>query len=125
MLVEINMITKDALESGKYYQKLFGAKIKSSTDQKLGLNESILIMGNVEIRLLDENLEYGLIAPKEDNVSSIGLNVIVKDIKAIAKKATELGCAMLSPVTTFETQGAINCVFKDPYNHVWVINELI
>ena len=123
MEVEINMVVNDARESADYYASLFGATILSKTDLEKELNEIIMEIGGVDIRVLNENKDYGLIAPTSESVSSMWINLIVDDINATCAKAVELDCNMISPITEFPEANAINAVFSDKYNHTWVINQ--
>ena len=123
MKLEINMVVKDARESADYYMSLFGATILSKTDMESELNEIQMEIGGVEIKVLNENKDYGLIAPTSESVSSMWINFIVDDIKAVCDKAVELECNIISPITEFPDSNAINAVFSDRYNHIWVINQ--
>ena len=122
MKLEINMVVKDARESADYYTLLFGATILSKTDLETQLNEMVMEIGGVVIKVLNENKDYGLIAPSGPG-GSMWINLIVDDIKTVVDKAVELECNMISPITEFPEMNAINAVFSDRYNHVWVINQ--
>ena len=123
MKLEINMVVKGAKESADYYKSLFGAKILSKTDLESELNEIQMEIGGVEIKVLNENADYGMIAPTSESVKSTWINLIVDDIKATIDKAVELECNIISPITEFPDSKAINAVFSDRYNHIWVINQ--
>lgn len=124
MELEINMVVKDAKESAELYKELFDADILSKTDLEKETNEIIMRIGGVEIRVLNENKDFGLIAPTKGTVSSMWVNLIVDDIEALIKRATELNSHIISPITKFENN-AINAVFSDKYNHTWVINQKV
>ncbi len=87
------------------------------------MNEAIIKIGGVEIRILNKNKEYGLIAPTSETVSSMWINLIVDDINEVCDKAVNLNCNIISPVTEFKEMNAINAVFSDKYNYTWVINQ--
>ena len=123
MKLEINMVVKDARESADYYSSLFGATILSKTDLDSDINETIMELGGVEIRVFNENKDPGLVALTSESVSSVWINLIVDDIKATGDKAVKLECNMISPITEFPDVKAINAVFSDRYNHTWVINQ--
>lgn len=57
MYIEINIIVNDAKEAGDYYKKILNAKIISKTDNEKGMNETIMKLGEVAVRVLDENQE--------------------------------------------------------------------
>lgn len=123
MRLEINMIVSNAKEAGDYYKKVLHAEIVSQTDNAAGMNETMMTLGGTEIRVLDENKEFGLIAPTEGGAGSIGLNLFVDDIDAFFNNVVQAGCKVLSPVQDFPEIPAKNAVFSDKFNHVWVINQ--
>ncbi|MCT4599127.1 MAG: VOC family protein [Vallitalea sp.] len=123
MKLEINMVVKDAREAADFYNDLFGAEILSKTDLDKSLNETRMVVGGTEIRVLNENEEIGLVAPSEDVPSSMWVNLFVDDINKQCKVAEDFGCVIISPVTQFPESNAINAVFRDKYGHIWVINQ--
>lgn len=125
MKLEINMVVKDAREAANYYKDLFGAKILSKTDLDKPLNETRMVVGGTEIRVLNENDEIGFVAPSKDFPSSMWVNLFVDDINKQCKVAEDSGCAIISPVTEFPESNAKNAVFRDKYGHIWVINQKI
>ena len=123
MKLEINMVVKDAREAADFYKDLFGAEILLKTDLDKTLNEMIMVVGDTEIRVLNENKEFGLVAPSEDVPSSMWINLFVDDINKQCKVAEDSGCVIISPVTEFPESNAINAVFRDIYGHIWVVNQ--
>lgn len=125
MKLQINMVVKNAKESADYYKTLFGADIISQTDLEESLNETMMSIGNTERKVLNENRDYGLIATSEDSVSSMWINLYVEDINKQIQLAEDAECIIISPVTEFPENKAINAVFRDKYGHVWVINQIM
>ncbi len=123
MKLEINMIAKSAKEAGEYYKSLFGATLISSTNLQEEMNETIIKIGGVEIRILNENKDYGLVAPTGETINTMWINLIVDDINEIFDKISELNCTVISPITQFKEMNAVNGVLKDKYNYIWVINQ--
>lgn len=123
MYTEINIIVKSAREAAGFYENLFGAEILSKTDTDQGSNETKMVVGGARFRVLDENKDFGLVAPSEGVPSSVGVNFFVDDINKQVKTAEDADCVILSPVTEFPEQNAINAVFKDIFGHIWVINQ--
>lgn len=123
MKLEINMVVKDAREASDFYTDLFGAEILSKTDLDKSLNETMMVIGDTEIRVLNENEEFGMVAPSEGVPSSMWVNLYVDDINKQVKIAENTGCVIISPVTEFPGSKAINAVFKDKYGHIWVVNQ--
>lgn len=123
MRLEINLIVTDAKEAADYYKKLLNAEIISQTDNKAGMNETMMKLGGIEIRVLDENKELGMFAPVEVGTASIGINLFVNDIDTFVNNAVEKGCNILSPIQEFPDIPAKNAVFSDKFNHLWVVNQ--
>lgn len=123
MRLEINMVVKDAREAADFYKDLVGAKILAKTDLEKSFNEARMVVGGTEIRVLDENKEIGLIAPSEGVPSSMWINLYVDDINKQCEVAEAVGCVIISPITEFPDNNAINAVFSDKYGHVWVVNQ--
>lgn len=123
MRLEINLIVTDAKAAGDYYSKILGAEIISQTNKEAGMNETMMKLGGIEIRVLDENKDFGMIAPAAVGTQSIGINLFVDDIDAFFNKAIQEGCNVLSPVKEFPEIPAKNAVFYDKFNHLWVVNQ--
>lgn len=121
MKIEINMIVRSAREAADFYKNLFGAEVRSKTNSAQGTNETKMVIADTLFRILDENPALGMIAPAEGVPASIGVNLFVEDIQALAQTAENMGCETLSPVTDFGH--AMNTVFKDIFGHLWVINQ--
>ncbi len=125
MELEINMIVNDAKKAADFYKKLFGAQILSITDLDRGLNETMMVIAETKIRILDENPDFGLIGPSDITPVSMGINLFVDDRYELAKTAEQLGCVFVMPITEYTEQNAINTVFKDIFSHTWVVNQMI
>lgn len=123
MKIEINMIVSDARESADYYEKILNAKIISKTDNERGMNETMMKLGEVDVRVLDENQEMGMFAPSQVGGQSIGINLFVDDIESFVDIITKEDCKILSPITEFPEIPAKNAVFSDKFNHLWVVNQ--
>ncbi|GAA0734083.1 VOC family protein [Clostridium oceanicum] len=123
MKLEVNMVVSNAREAADYYSNLFNATILSKTDETSEMNETRMKLGNTEIRVLNENKDYGLIAPSEGSTSSMWLNLYVKDIESSFNNAVSQGCKVISPINDFPEIPARNAVISDKFNHVWVINQ--
>lgn len=121
MKLEVNLIVRSAKEAADFYKGLFGAQILSKTDLEQGSNETRMMICDTEFRVLDENVDYGMVAPSEGVPASIGINLYVDDINEQAKIAEDLGCSILSPVQDFGH--AMNTVFKDIFGHIWIVNQ--
>lgn len=123
MKLEINMVVLDAKEAGKYYKELFNADILSTTDLDAGQNETMIKLGETKVRILDQNKDLMLFAPTPESINSFWANIYITDINDLVTRAVNLACIIISPITEFPN-GAINVVFRDKYNHIWVVNQL-
>lgn len=123
MKLEINMIVSSAKDAAEHYRKALGAEILSQTDNEQGMNETMMKLGEVEVRVLDENKDMGMIAPSQVGGQSIGINLFVADVDAFFNNAISEGCSVLSPVQEFPDIPAKNAVFSDKFNHLWVVNQ--
>ncbi len=124
MKLEINMIVKDAYLAGNMYQEIFNVDLISQTNyENINLNETLLNLSGVEVRLLNENVDYGLFAPDENSVNTIGLNLIVDNIEEIVIRAEANDSVIISPITEYET-GKKNAVIRDKFNYIWVLNQV-
>lgn len=123
MRVEVNMVVSNARDASEYYDKLLKAEIISKTDETTEMNETMFKLGDTVVRVLNENKEYGLIAPAEVGTGSLWLNLIVDDIEMFFDNVVREGGNVISPIQDFPEIPARNAVFSDKYNHVWVINQ--
>jgi len=123
MKLEINMIVTDAKEAGDYYKKVLNAEIISQTNNESGMNETMMKLGGVEIRILDENKDIGLFAPVEGAMPSMSINLFVDDIDVFYNNAIKEACNIISPLQEFPDIPAKNAVFSDKFNHLWIVNQ--
>lgn len=123
MRLEVNMIVSDAKAAADYYKKVLNAEVLSKTDNDQGMNETMLKLGDVEVRVLDENKDYGMFAPAKAGGQSIGINLFVDDIDAFFNNAVKQGVKVISPIKEFPEIPAKNAVFSDKFNHLWVVNQ--
>lgn len=122
MRLEVNMVVINAKEAGEYYKNLLKAEILSTTDFNQGMNETMIKIGGIEIRILDENKNLSMFAPEKVGGSSMWLNIWVDDIDEYYNHVVDQGVQVISPVQEFPGP-AKNAVFADKFNHVWVINQ--
>lgn len=121
----LNMVVADAMKAMEFYENVFDAKRGDvfHFPGKEGLNEVNLIVGNVELRLIDENASFNCYPPKKDEVDSIWLQMIVDDTEAVLKKAIENGASIGQEVSEF--MGTKHAEITDPFGYTWTINQII
>jgi len=95
-----------------------------ATAYEKGLNEAVFTLFGTRFHLLDENPEYGLLAPKEGERKPMWLNVFVPDIKATFEKAIESGFNEIQPITEMPEMGVSNAVCADPFGYVWMLHQI-
>lgn len=122
--VEIDIIIENSLEALKLYKKVFEAEELEVTNYEKGLNEVVFTIQNTRFHMLDENKEYGLIAPKKDSPTFVWFNLIVKDIEEIFNKAINEGFEVLQPLQEIKEFGVINTILLDPFGYQWMMHEV-
>lgn len=81
---------------------MLGAEILSQTDNEPGMNETTMKLCGVEVRVLDESRDMGIIAPVQVGGQSIGISLFVDYIDAFFDNAINEGCGVLSPAASWE-----------------------
>lgn len=121
----LNMVVANAMEAMTFYERVFDAKrgdVFHFPDKK-GVNEADIIVGNVELRLIDENASYNCYPPQKDEIDSIWLQMIVDDVEAVLKRAIESGAVVGQEVSEF--MGTKYAEITDPFGYTWTINQVI
>lgn len=124
MGVEIDMVVKDSIQALEFYEKIFEIERVEVTNFDQGENEAIFSLYGVRFHMLDENPDFHLIAPTEDNPKTIWFNVMVLDIKETYTKALDLGCKEIQPITEMREFGIENAIFLDPFGYVWMLHQV-
>lgn len=121
----LNMVVVNAMEAMEFYEKVFDAKrgdVFHFPDKK-GVNEANVIVGDVELRLIDENASYSCYPPKKGEIDSIWLQLIVDDTEAVLKRAVEYGADVGQEVSEF--MGTKYSEITDPFGYTWTINQIV
>lgn len=122
--VEIDLVVQDSIKSLAFYNEVFGIETLEISNYDKGLNEAIFNLYGTRFHLLDENLEYQLIAPRAGDSSPIWINVVVKDIKGTLRRALALGGLEVQELVEMPEMGISNAIFKDPSGHLWMLHEI-
>ena len=122
--VEIDFVVVDSLFAMKLYEKLFEVEIVEKTNFPTGQNEIVFNIYGTRFHMLDENKEFGLVAPGKEGVNSVWFNLVVPNIKVVHNKALKFGCIEIQPVTELKDYGVSNSIFKDPFGYVWMLHEI-
>ncbi len=122
--VEIDMVVKDSLDALAFYETVFEVERIEVGDFVKGQNEVVLAIFGTRFHLMDENEQYGLIAPKPGDKLPIWFNVVVADIKTTFDKAAEQGFTVIHPLTEIPEMGISNAVLADPFGYVWMLHKI-
>lgn len=122
--VEIDLVVTDSLKALELYEKIFEIERVEVSDLPKGQNEVVFTLYGVRFHMLDENPEFHLIAPSQDDPKTIWFNVAVPDIKETYTKAMSLGCTEIQPVTELPDYGVSNAIFTDSFGYVWMLHQI-
>lgn len=121
--IEINFVVSDSLNALETYREIFEVDILEVTNFPQGSNEAIFTIYGMKFHMLDENAEYGLIAPSGEIQATIWFNVTVPNIMQTHHNALRRGCVELQAVTPMLDYGVSNSLFKDPFGYLWMLHE--
>lgn len=121
----LNLVVSNALDAMQYYEAVFGGKRLEVYEfpGTTGYNEANLEVGGVKLRLIDANPEFECYPPKEDEVDSIWLQMMVDDVEETLNKAIDLSGTLIQEVQEF--MGTENGQFKDPFGYTWTVNKVV
>lgn len=122
--VEIDMVVKDSLKALELYEKIFEIERIEVTNFPRGQNEVIFNLYGVRFHLLDENPDFHLIAPTEEDPKTIWFNVMVPSIKDTYSRAMSVECKEVQPVTELADYGVANAIFMDPFVYIWMLHQV-
>lgn len=105
-----------------FYKKVFGAKEIMRMPGPGGTigHAEVAIEGN-RIMLADEFHEMNFKSPRAFGGTPVGINLYVKNVDAVAKKAVAAGAKLLRPVTD-QFYGDRSASIEDPFGHVWHVS---
>lgn len=122
--MEIDLVVKDSLIALAFYESIFDVKRIEVGDFIQGQNEVVIEIEGTRFHMLDENIEYQLIAPKEGTQLPIWFNVITNDIEQTYNKAMSAGGVGIQPPTEMKEMGVTNALFADPFGYTWMLHEI-
>ena len=110
-----------AVEAIAFYKKIFGAKeIMRMPGPKGKLGHAEIAIDDCRIMLSDEYPEMNFRGPSSFGGSPVHLNVYVKNVDAVVKKAEAAGAKIVRPVTD-QFYGDRSGSIQDPFGHIWHI----
>lgn len=124
--VEIDFVVKDSLKALTQYQAIFkdALEVIEHTSFDTGMNEAVFNLYGVRFHLLDENHEYELFAPTEDNPNTVWFNIVVPNIQETFALALEHGATVVQDLTEMEAMGVTNAMFLDSSNYIWMLHQI-
>lgn len=122
--VEIDFVVDDSLKALELYESIFEIERVEVTNFPKGQNEVVFTLYGVRFHMLDENLEFGLVAPSTKTPNSMWFNVLVAEIKEVFNKAMEAGCTPIQDVTEIPAFGGSNAIFADTFGYVWMLHQI-
>lgn len=122
--VEIDFVVDDSLKSLELYESIFEIERVEVTNFPKGQNEVVFTLYGVRFHMLDENLEFSLIAPSTKTPNSMWFNVLVPNITETFNKAMEAGCISIQDVTEIPDFGGSNAIFSDGFGYIWMLHQI-
>lgn len=93
------MIVTNSLKALALYENIFEVEPLEVTNFPKDQNEVVFTLYGVRFHMLDENPQFGLKAPTQDDPKTICFNILVPDIKETYSKAINAGCTEIQPLT--------------------------
>lgn len=122
--VELDFIVKDTLKALETYQTIFDLEVIEATSFPTGSNEVVFTLYGTRFHMLDENLEFGMLAPTEGQNLPIWFNVVVPNIQTVWDKAMAAGCKEIMPLTRMDEMGITHAMFLDHDGYTWMLHEI-
>lgn len=122
--VEFDFIVEDSLKALELYRKIFEVEVIEATSFPKGQNEVVFSIFGTRFHMLDENLEFNMIAPKEGDNIPFWFNVMVEDIQETYNNVLESNLEVMQSLTKMEEYGVTNAMFKDEFGYIWMLHEI-
>lgn len=122
--VEIDFIVTDCLQALALYESIFDIERIEVTDFAKGQNEAVFAIYGTRFHMLDENADFGMVAPKLGTPQFVWFNIVVPNIRVVHKSAVNNGCTEIQPVTEIADYGVSNSMFADPFGYIWMLHQV-
>ncbi len=110
---------KGAAKAIAFYKRVFGAKENMRMPGAKGaIGHAEVQIGDSRVMLADEHPDIGFVGPKARGGSPVHMNLYVKDVDAVVKRAVRAGAKLKRPVQDMfygDRGGSI----EDPFGHMW------
>ncbi len=113
------LVCKDAAKAIQFYKDAFGATEVMRMDGPDGrVGHAELRIGEANFMLSDEIPQMDCRSPKTLGGTPVSMYVYVKDVDALAERATTAGAKVLRPVAD-QFYGDRSVGLEDPFGHRW------
>lgn len=119
----LNIVVSNALLALDFYEKVLNAKRGDIFEfpNRRRENEVNVFVGNVALRLIDDNPAYECFAPKQGATDFMWLQLRVDNVDATLVRAENQGATQIQ--TPSEFMGMYHAQFTDPFGYTWTIYQ--
>jgi uncharacterized glyoxalase superfamily protein PhnB len=121
--VEIDMVVPSSIEALALYKQIFDIEVVGKKELESGVKEAFFKMYGVGFRLLDEDPEQKLVAPKKADPKPMWIKLTVSDIEEVYARAMDNGSTEIQGITLLEAFGLSNAVFVDKFGYKWMLHQ--
>ncbi len=119
--VSVHLFVRGAAQAIEFYQKAFGAEVKSAMPGPGGkIMHAEIKIGDSTIMLADEFPEMGALSPAAIGGSPVVVHIYVNDADALWNRAVAAGAKITMPIADMfwgDRYGKL----EDPFGHRWSI----
>ncbi|WP_045836145.1 VOC family protein [Hyphomicrobium sp. 99] len=116
-----HLVCAGAANAIDFYKKAFGAVETMRLAAKDGkLIHGAIKIGKASVMLVDENPDWGSLAPTSLNGTPVTIHLYVADVDAFVDRAVKAGARLRMPVTDM-FWGDRYGIIEDPFGHQWSI----
>jgi PhnB protein len=108
-----------------FYEKAFGAvELRRFTNDDGSIHVAELSIDGALFHIHEESIKSNLLDPGKIKGTTVLIGLFVPDVDKVIEKAVEAGASITSPTQSYDygyRQGEI----KDPFGHLWMIEQKI
>lgn len=113
------LIVRDGAEAIEFYVRAFGAREQLRLDMPDGrVGHAQLVVGAAKFMLAEEFPELGYVGPATLGGTTVGIQIYVEDVDALAGRAIAAGATLKRPIKD-EFYGDRVAQLEDPFGHRW------
>ncbi|MEN9684777.1 MAG: hypothetical protein RLZZ28_563 [Bacteroidota bacterium] len=108
-----------------FYEKALGAmEIKRWTNEDGTIHVAEFSIGTAIFHVHEENKNKELFCPLAIKGTTVHIGLFVEDVDGFMSRAIEGGAVLVKPATSYD-YGYRQGEFKDPFGHIWQIQQKI